>query len=247
MSAPFLLPEWPAPARVRAVQTTRLGGVSEGPYASLNLGEHSGDAPERVAENRRWLRAQLQLPGEPWWLRQVHGREVVAVGEAPAPAAPAADAAVALQPGRVAVVMTADCLPVLFCDRAGSVVAAAHAGWRGLAAGVLEATIAAMPAAPASLMAWMGPAIGPQAFQVGAEVRDAFLQEDAGAHACFTPRAAGKFMADLPGLARRRLQQAGVSAIYGGRWCTHTEAERFYSYRRSPRCGRMASLIWLTP
>lgn len=244
MLSDFILPDWPAPRRVHAAQTTRHGGVSVGPYASFNLGTRCGDAPEAVAANRRRLRSALRLPAEPAWLQQVHGRDVVTLplaGEAP----PAADASVAAAPGQVCVVMTADCLPVLFCDRDGRSVAAAHAGWRGLAAGVLEATVAAMPAAPSELMAWLGPAIGPDAFQVGEEVRAAFVDADAGAAAAFQPDAPGKYRADLYALARRRLQRAGVSAIHGGGLCTYSDAARFYSYRRETPCSRLASLIWI--
>lgn len=242
----FIRPDWPAPARVRAAVTTRQGGVSAAPYASLNLGSHVGDAPEAVAENRRRVSAALALPQEPAWLNQVHGTAVVRA-EAAVDGPATADASVALGAGSVCAVMTADCLPVLFCDDAGTRVAAAHAGWRGLEAGVLEATILALDCSPAMLMAWLGPAIGPSAFEVGPEVRAAFLARDPGAEACFVPSPAGRWLADIYRLARRRLNAAGVTAIYGGDFCTVGESARFFSYRRDRDTGRFASLIWLMP
>jgi YfiH family protein len=254
-------PQWPAPPRVAARQTLRGGGCSPAPWASLNLGDHVGDAPERVAANRARLRALL--PSEPRWLRQVHGVNVV--DAAASQDAPEADAAFTRQPGTVCAVMTADCLPVLFCDRAGSIVAAAHAGWRGLAAGVLEATVAAMATPPDQLLAWLGPAIGPRHFEVGGEVRAAFIERDPAAAAAFQPsetavkvlrplperrqkagESADKWLANLYTLARQRLAAIGVSAIFGGEYCTVGE-ERFFSYRRDGVTGRMATLIWLWP
>lgn len=237
----FIKPDWPAPDIVRALVTTRAGGVSRPPCDSLNLGDHVGDDPEAVAENRRRLRAFL--PSEPGWLRQVHGT-TVAIADNPAEAAEA-DAAVAFEPGKVCVVLTADCLPVLFCDRQGTRVAAAHAGWRGLAAGVLEASVAAMQCPPSEILAWLGPAIGPQAFEVGEEVRDIFVREFPETAAAFVPGQPGKWLADIYALARLRLARAGVHQVYGGGFCTYTDAERFYSYRRDKATGRMASLIWL--
>lgn len=239
----LILPPWPAPPAVGAAATTRRGGVSQGPFASLNLGGSGGDDPAAVAENRRRLAAALELPAAPAWLRQVHGDRVV---EAGCGERPEADAAVAFGPERVCVVLTADCLPVLFCDRAGSRVAAAHAGWRGLAAGVLEATVARLDCPPGALLAWLGPAIGPEVFEVGGEVRATFLAQDPGAAGCFRPSPAGRWLADLYALARRRLAAAGVTAVYGGGFCTLSEPGRFYSYRRDGQAsGRMASLIWL--
>lgn len=239
----WLIPQWPAPAGVRAVFSTRTGGVSLGEFASLNLGTHVGDDPTRVAQNRARLRALL--PAEPCWLEQVHGIEVV---RADAPRSRHADAAVTDQPGAVCVVMVADCLPVLFCARDGSVVGAAHAGWRGLAGGVLEATIAAMGCAPEALLAWMGPAIGPAAFEVGPEVRAAFVAQDAGHAAAFAAGQGDRWMADLFSLARRRLERAGLApeAIFGGGVCTVSDPARFFSYRRDGRTGRMGAFIWLT-
>jgi YfiH family protein len=223
--------------------TTREGGVSLAPWSGLNLGDHVGDDPAHVAANRARLRQQL--PAEPGWLRQVHSVRAVEIGLEPNPEA---DAAFTSQTGQVCAVLTADCLPVLFCDRAGSVVAAAHAGWRGLAGGVLEATVAAMQVQSGEVLAWMGAAIGPQAFEVGDDVRQAFVGPHPEAAAAFLPhpeRVPGKWLADIYQLARIRLQRAGVQAIYGGGRCTYQEAETFYSYRRDGVTGRMASLIWL--
>jgi len=237
----MILPDWPAPVRVKGLMTTRAGGVSQAPWAGLNLGDHVGDDPERVAANRARLRQHL--PAEPGWLKQVHSARVVELGREPNPEA---DAAFTRQPVQVCAVLTADCLPVLFCDRAGSVVAAAHAGWRGLVGGVLEATVAAMQVPPDEVLAWMGAAIGPQAFEVGDEVRQAFVAQHAAASGAFVPQPTpGKWLADIYQLARIRLEHAGVQAIYGGGRCTYQEAETFYSYRRDGVTGRMASLIWL--
>lgn len=237
----ILVPDWPAPAWVRAAQSTRQGGVSKPPYASLNLAEHTGDEPGAVAENRRRLHRHLALPAEPSWLQQVHGTAVVPAGALGA----RADASWCDRPGQVCVVMTADCLPVLLCDTAGSVVAVAHAGWRGLLGGVLEAAVAAMQRPAGSLLAWLGPAIGPDAFEVGEEVRAQFVAADAAAAQCFRPSPRGRWLADLYALARQRLQRVGVEAIYGGGFCTVRQAEQFFSYRRDGRTGRMATLIWL--
>lgn len=240
-----LYPDWPAPSSVRAAITTRSGGASGAPFDSLNLADHVGDDPACVAENRRRLREALTLPAEPFWLHQVHGCDVADADVASTGSPCAADAAVATQPGRVCAVLTADCLPVLFCSRAGDWVAAAHAGWRGLAAGVLERAVARAPVPPAGVLAWLGPAIGPGAFEVGPEVRTAFLADDAGAAACFAPSPAGRWLADLYGLARRRLTQCGVGSVGGGGLCTYTDARRFFSFRRDGTTGRMASVIWL--
>lgn len=239
----LLIPDWPAPVRVRACVTTRAGGCSSAPFASLNLGDHVGDDPQAVAENRRRLQALLGC--QPAWLSQVHGVSVV---EADPAQVAEADASWSAAPGIACAIMTADCLPVLFCDRAGARVAAAHAGWRGLAAGVLESTVAALGCPADQVLAWLGPAIGPQAFEVGAEVREAFVSQHAGAAAAFVPSAnPGRYMADLYHLARVRLAAVGVTAVYGGGLCTFSDAARFYSYRREPRTGRLASLIWLEP
>ena len=241
--ADLLLPDWPAPASVRACVTTRAGGVSAAPFDSLNLGDHVDDDPQAVAENRRRLQALLGC--RPAWLQQVHG---IAVVEADPAALAEADASWSASPGVACAIMTADCLPVLFCERSGRRVAAAHAGWRSLAGGVLEASVAALDCPAEQVLAWLGPAIGPQAFEVGAEVREAFVARHAEAAAAFVPSVnAGRFMADLYQLARIRLAAIGVTAVYGGGLCTFSDAERFYSYRREPRTGRLASLIWLEP
>jgi YfiH family protein len=237
-------PDWPAPPGVVAVSTEREGGISDGPYASLNLGDHVGDDPARVAANRAMLRKRLGLPGEPAWLEQVHGARVVDLdAEAPGPA----DAAVTSVPGRVCVVLTADCLPVLLASADGTRVGVAHAGWRGLAAGVLPAAVARMGVSPDGLVAWLGPAIGPERYEVGVEVRAAFVAGDAAMARHFEPTRPGHWQADLYGLARASLAAAGMSAIFGGDFCTFTERERFFSHRRAAVCGRMATLIWRAP
>lgn len=236
----WIVPDWPAPANIRAVITTRAGGVSRGPFASFNLGFRTGDDPQAVAGNRARLRHEL--PQEPKWLRQVHGSGVADADAATG--APEADASVARTPGTVCVVMIADCVPVLLTDRAGSAVAMAHAGWRGLAAGVIETTLGALALDPAELLAYLGPGIGARAFEVGADVRDAFLMRDPQAEAAFAPHAPGKWLADLFLLARQRLQRAGVRSIHGGGLCTYSDAARFFSYRRERTTGRMAALIW---
>lgn len=241
----LIRPHWPAPVNVEACFTTRAGGESEGVYAGLNLGAHVSDDPLRVAGNRARLRQTLALASEPVWLNQVHGIAVHPVTDLPDDAVPTADAAVTRQRGVALTVMTADCLPVLLCDRQGSVVATAHAGWRGLCQGVLAATIEAMAVTPDEILAWMGPAIGPQAFEVGDEVRAAFIAHDPAAEAAFRPHLPGKWWADLFLLARQRLQALGVQAIYGGDTCTVSDPARFYSYRRDGQTGRMAGLIWL--
>ncbi|WP_363928876.1 peptidoglycan editing factor PgeF [Thiocapsa sp.] len=258
-------PDWPAPARVRAYSTTRDGGVGSGVYASLNLADHVGDTPERVARNRAILGECLQLPSEPLWLRQVHGCRLVGDDAAISSSACKregceADGAVTSEAGVVCVVMTADCLPVLMCDDQGTRVAAVHAGWRGLASGILERAIAAMGVSSARiasqhrpfdripserLLVWLGPAIGPDAFEVGPEVRERFLEADPESIDAFRASRDGRFLADLAGLARRRLARLGVTAVYGGGYCTHSDSRRFFSYRRDGVTGRMASLIWL--
>jgi purine-nucleoside/S-methyl-5'-thioadenosine phosphorylase / adenosine deaminase len=238
----FLVPDWPVPPSVRAVMTTRGGGFSTGPYASFNLASHVGDDPRAVAENRRRLREALSLPSEPQWLDQVHGRRVANL---PAPVHESADAAIASVPGAVAAVLTADCLPVFLANRAGDCVGIVHAGWRGLATGVIEATVAALATDPADTVAWLGPAIGPTAFEVGGEVRRMFVAMEPESAADFRPGKGQKYLADLPGLARRRLADCGVTAVYGGDHCTVSDPQRFYSYRRDGRTGRMAALIWL--
>jgi polyphenol oxidase len=237
----MIRPDWDAPDSVAAASTTRSGGVSVGPYAALNLGDHVGDDPAAVAENRRRLRVALGLPAEPAWLRQVHGTRLRLPGDGDA----CADACLADRPGRVCVVMTADCLPVLFCNAAGTRVAAAHAGWRGLLAGVLERTLAGFDDPPREVMAWLGPAIGPRAFEVGDEVRAGFVAADPDTVAAFAASRPGHWLADIYALASRRLRARGVARVYGGDWCTVSEPARFFSYRRDGASGRMASLVWL--
>ena len=236
----WLTPDWPAPAWVKACITTRSGGISAAPFDRFNLGEHVEDDPAAVARNRQRLISQLGC--KPAWLRQVHGVAVV-------PAEPGevleADASWTATPGVACSVMSADCLPVLFCDRAGSRVAAAHAGWRGLAGGVLEATLDALAVAPDEVLVWLGPAIGPQAFEVGAEVREAFMAVHPQAAEAFGASInPDRYMADIYRLARIRLAARGVTAVYGGGFCTYSDP-RFYSYRRAARTGRFVSLIWL--
>lgn len=241
MSVEFIVPDWPAPANVRALVTTRVGGVSLAPWDSLNLGDHVGDAPAAVAENRRRLRARL--PAEPLWLKQVHGTRCV--DAAHADPGNEADAAFARTPGTVCAVLTADCLPLLLCDTAGRAVAAAHAGWRGLAAGVIEATVQSMGRPGENLLAWLGPAIGPQSFEVGNEVRALFAAHDASAQAAFAPTHQGKWLCDIYLLARQRLAALGVRRVTSADFCTLRDTQRFFSYRRDGATGRMVSLIWL--
>ncbi|MDT3311418.1 peptidoglycan editing factor PgeF [Pseudomonas sp. rhizo66] len=236
----WLTPDWPAPACVKACVTTREGGVSEAPFDSLNLGDHVDDRPEAVAENRRRLTEHFSI--QPAWLQQVHG---IAVAHADPGIVATADASWTATPGIACTAMTADCLPALFCDRAGTRVAAAHAGWRGLAAGVLEATLDSLDVPAAEVLVWLGPAIGPKAFEVGPEVREVFVNQLPEAAKAFAPSDnAGKFMADIYLLARLRLAERGVTAVYGGGFCTVTDP-RFFSYRRASRTGRFASLVWL--
>ena len=248
MHPDFIIPDWPAAANVRALVTTRtLPGASVAPFHAFNLGAYCGDAPQAVRENRRRLIELANLPSSPHWLKQVHGIEVLRFDAPPVPDAVAmeADAAVTSTSGVVLCVQTADCLPVLFASRYGDEVAVAHAGWRGLANGVLEATLAAMRSAPADVIAWLGPAAGPKAYEIGEDVRAAFLSQDPKAASCFTATRPGHFLIDLYALARRRLAAAGVVAVFGGGLCTISDAARFYSYRRDERTGRMASLVWL--
>lgn len=258
MHPDWIVPDWPAPANVHALMTTRAGGVSLAPFDSFNPASHVGDDPAAVTENRRLLRQWL--PAEPLWLNQVHGCGVVSPTspsivlpeeEGATIITPTADASVACQSGEVRAVLTADCLPVLFCNESGTVVAAAHAGWRGLAAGVLEETVRAMQVPPESIMVWLGAAIGPDAFEVGPEVREAFVAQHDLAGIAFRPALPGtldgaprKWLADIYTLARIRLTSVGVEAVYGGGLCTFGDAQRFYSYRRDVQTGRMASLIW---
>lgn len=274
MSLTIIEPDWPAAApnitanhsrtepdsvaaraRVRALTSTRGGGLSRGPYASLNLANHVGDDPALVAGNRDLLQSALELPSAPRWLNQVHGcavctAETVSV-QAPLPTA---DAVLTSRPGIVCGVLTADCLPILLRDVGGTLVAAVHAGWRGLLHGVIEATLAQIRArraeqerATLDLLAWLGPAIGPDAFEVGGEVRSAFVQQHADAAEHFRPGRDGRWLADLYGLARAQLARQGVLRVSGGGYCTLSDSCRFFSYRRDGNTGRMATLIWIEP
>ena len=237
----LIQPDWPAPENVGAFSTTRHGGFSQHPWDSLNLGANSGDDPQHVRKNRRLL--ESLLPSKPHWLRQVHGFHVVNLDSDDAPSIEA-DASTTTNAGKVCAILTADCLPVLFCDKAGTRVAAAHAGWRGLANGVLEATVAAMDCSPADLLVWLGPAIGPKAFEVGQDVVDAFTHKHVEYNIAFKPHG-DRWLADLYKLARLSLARIGVKDISGGQYCTYTERDRFFSYRRDGETGRMASVIWL--
>jgi YfiH family protein len=237
----WIVPDWPVPPRVHSLITTRNGGVSAGAFASFNLGLRTGDDEAAVHANRRELRACL--PQEPKWLRQMHGANVVSAdGLAEIPEA---DASISRHAGTVCAVMIADCLPVLLCDEAGGVIGIAHAGWRGLSSGVIENTVRAMNVAPGELLAYLGPAIGPGAFVVGSDVRDAFLAAEPAAADAFKPHREGKWLADLCRLARQRLARCGVRRVFGEELCTYRDPARFYSYRRDKVTGRMAALIWL--
>jgi YfiH family protein len=239
----WIVPAWPAPPHVHALITTRAGGVSVSPYDTFNVGFSTADDPAAVTENRRRLRALL--PEEPRWLKQVHGARVVAAESVEG--RPEADGAFARNRRTVCVIQIADCLPVLLSDRAGTIVAAAHAGWRGLAAGVIDNTVAAMKDAgvePDDIVAYIGPGIGPAAFEVGEDVRAAYVDADAGAAHAFIPHRAHKWLADLPALARTALSRCGVRAVFGGNLCTYSDPRRFFSYRRERDTGRMAAVIW---
>jgi YfiH family protein len=236
---PGFTPDWPAPPNVRAWVTERGGPA---PYGTLNLASHVGDEADVVAASRSRLREALSLPEEPRWLEQVHGVRVLDLDRGDHGAA---DGAVTGRPGTVCVILTADCLPVLLCDRSGRRIGAAHAGWRGLLDGVLPAAVAALGMSPGDVLAWLGPAIGQNAYEVGTEVRDAFVARGWGAARRFAANARGRWQADLYGLARDSLAAAGVRAVHGGEFCTFTESQRFFSHRREAPCGRMATLIWL--
>jgi YfiH family protein len=244
VTIPILQPDWPAPPGVRAISTLRGGGVSSGPFASLNLGLHVGDDPVCVRENRRLLVEQLALPSEPSWLSQVHGNRCMEAGFTDTPKA---DASLTDRPGIVCAVMTADCLPLLICKGDGSAVAAVHAGWRGLANGVIESTIATLKST--DILVWLGPAIGPDAFEVGAEVRDIFVDQDPALAGAFRAQPGDRFLADIYRIARSTLKRLGVAPenLFGGDWCTYHQADQFFSYRRDGATGRMASLIWREP
>lgn len=242
----FITPTWPAALQVKALTTLRFGGVSTTPFDSFNLGDHVGDDPAAVLENRSILKSSAKLPEDPCWIKQVHGTTVINLNDYPTLAnMPEADASISFKPNQVAVVLTADCLPILLCDQKGSRVAAIHAGWRGLALGIIQATVERLDCDPKDLMAWLGPAIGPKAFEVGQDVKEAFALE--GDNQAFQEQGVGakKWKADLYTLAHIRLKHLGITQVYGGGFCTFTESERFYSFRRSNPTGRQASLIWL--
>jgi YfiH family protein len=242
VSPPGFSADWPAPSGIRTWQTQRAGGVSRGAWESLNLGAHVGDDQVAVADNRKRLVRELELPADPRWLEQIHGTCILDLDRGETGPA---DGAVTATPGRVLAVMTADCLPVLLAARDGSRVGVAHAGWRGLAAGVLEAAVTALDRAPDELLVWLGPAIGQAAFEVGDEVREAFVTTDTGAAAAFRPNSRGRWQADLHALACERLRRRGVELIYGSPQCTFSDPTRYFSHRREAPCGRMASLIWI--
>jgi YfiH family protein len=255
----WITPTWPAALQVKALTTLRTGGVSAKPFDSFNLAEHVDDDPSAVKENRSLLRTLAKLPQEPCWINQVHGTTVLNLADYPSSTitssiVPTADASICINANHISVVLTADCLPILLCDQKGTRVAAVHAGWRGLAAGILQKTVESLDCDPKNLMAWLGPAIGPQVFEVGKDVKEAFnMAEDPSA---FKAKAIAttsttdastteKWLANLYTLARLRLQHLGISQIYGGEFCTFTEKDKFYSFRRSNPTGRQATLIWL--
>ena len=247
----FIQPDWPAPCHVKAFSTTRVGGVSANQYSSFNLAQHVNDCADKVSENRLQLIHDLKLPSEPLWLEQVHGNRVLDIDVTLNTSRSRdenkpfqADACFTAKSRYICVVMTADCLPVLICNRQGNKVAAVHAGWRGLQMGVIENTIDAMQLLPEDTLLWFGPAIGAQNFEVGAEVRQLFVDEIRQTEAAFRANREGHYLLDIYQLARIRLQQKGINQIYGGGLCTYAEASRFYSYRRDGETGRMASLIW---
>jgi len=243
----LIKPNWPAPGNIHAFTTTRQGGLSLAPYDSFNLALHVGDEPTTVEKNRALLTTQLSLPQEPAWLSQTHSTEAVSVDAHFQ--LQEADASYSREHNKVCVVLTADCLPLLICDTQGTEIAAIHAGWKGLAHGIIENTIAKLTSAPSDLLVWLGPAAGPSAYEVGSEVRDIFLKHQPDAEAAFTLSRDNHYWMDIYHLARQRLTALGISkhAIYGGEYCTMTQTDVFYSYRRAPLTGRFATLIWKTP
>ncbi|HAW93999.1 MULTISPECIES: peptidoglycan editing factor PgeF [unclassified Arsukibacterium] len=239
----LIKPAWPAPANVKAISSTRHGGYSAGPFHSLNLGNHVGDSADAVRRNRQQFQTNAAMPGQPVWLNQTHSTHCISLSSVAITNCDA-DASFSVQPGLICTVMTADCLPVLICNRQGTEVAAIHAGWRGLCNGIIENTLQLF-SRPDDCMAWLGPAISQQAFEVGADVRAAFMQQDPGAGAAFVPGVSGKWFADLYLLARQRLTASGIHAIYGAEYCTYQQTADFFSYRRDGQTGRMATAIWL--
>jgi len=238
----LIYPDWPAPAGVRAVSSTRLGGYSRPPWEGLNLGDHVGDDPSAVGANRRQLFQLIGMPESACWMQQVHGAKVVPASSQTCEA----DASITGEPEKMCAVMTADCLPLLLCNIQGSQVAAVHAGWRGLAAGVIENTLDGFDCPPQDILVWLGPAIGPSAFEVGSEVRQTFIQQDPQAAHAFESSRKDHWLADIYQLAKLRLSRKGVQQVFGGDYCTYSDAKRFFSFRRDGQTGRMASLIWLT-
>lgn len=238
----FIFPTWPAPSRVHACTTLRQGGVSVLPFDTFNLADHVGDNKQHVLANRQALKNKLNLPNEPFWLEQTHSTTVLYSSGGKG------DASFTRQPGAVCAVLTADCLPILVCNRQGTDVAAIHAGWRGLVHGIIENTLDAMLLPPEEILIWLGPAIGPSVYELGSEVRDCFLEQDLDAESCFIPaERKGHWLGNLYALARLRLKKRGILAVYGGEFCTFTDSQRFFSYRRdNGQTGRMASLIWMT-
>ncbi len=242
----WIVPQWPVPGRVRALTTTRAGGSSDGPYSSFNIGTAVGDEPAAVTANRALLRSLL--PAEPCWLKQVHGTRVIEAGGAPEAAPPEADASITRAAGVVLAIQSADCLPLLLAERQGRVIAAAHAGWRGLCDGVIENAVRSMEVPGGSIVAWLGPAIGPVSYEVGEDVYRTFVDKDEHADSAFIARLApGKYLMDLYALARQRLARLGVAEVHGGGYCTLRESGNFFSYRRDGPTGRMATLLWLEP
>ncbi len=239
----LITPTWPAPANVKAVCSTRAGGGSVGPYLSLNLGGHMGDTAQAVSYNRQLFQTMAAMPSQPVWLTQTHSTTCLSLSSA-TPENTEADASFSRQSGLVCAVMTADCLPILLCNRAGTEVAAVHAGWRGLCNGVIENSLQLF-SQPADCLAWLGPAISQAAFEVGDEVRAAFIKHNPAAASAFIATSHGKWLADLYLLARQRLANFGVTAVYGGDHCTYRQSDTFFSYRRDGQTGRMASAIWL--
>ncbi|MBT8128251.1 MAG: peptidoglycan editing factor PgeF [Gammaproteobacteria bacterium] len=243
LSPGYLLPEWPAPANVHALTTLRKGGYSTGPYTSFNLALHSDDDPIAVQKNRELLRSYFELPAEPIWLQQVHSNQLIEAVSTVVDTQ--ADGCWSRTPGYVCAVMTADCLPVLICDRSGTKVAAAHAGWRGLYAGVITNAVNILRSDPAELVVWLGPAIGPLAFEVGLEVMQSFTTRDQANTLAFRQVDDSHWLCDIYQLAKIELAALGVTAVYGGDECSYADEQRFYSYRRDGITGRMASVIWL--
>jgi hypothetical protein len=244
MTEMFIYPDWPAPESIQAVSTSRHGGLSQSPYNTLNLGDHVGDDIDTVTKNRERLAATGRLPNAPLWLNQVHGTDVVIAdswqhGDN-------GDAISSCSPNQVCAIMTADCLPILLCNKQGDQVAAIHAGWRGLAAGIVEKTLRHFNCLPNEIIAWLGPAIGPQKFEVGHDVFEAFTLTSPTASKAFQQIDSEHFLADIYLLAKQRLNAYGIHAIFGGDRCTVSEPEHFFSYRRDGITGRMASMIWIT-